>query len=452
MLVEESDDQGPQVALLGLQVECVRGALDDDQLAVHADLLRRLVKACGLVQRCSLVGRTVQDQQGWIVLRELLDRGGRVPQGRCLGLRRGEHRQGGIWLGRDLALPRGRAVWVHRHRRLDAAGVFRILQGIEAHLGAADRQQRSEMAARRATDRTDVIRIELEPLAVLPQPAHRPLAVLNVPRKGGRAGFSQGIVDRQADVAVGRERSADVDLAAGAFVAAGPPAAMNDHDSWVLLSRLECRRQVEIRFLRPVRREIRNVLFHAHRGRLGGDLAHEQVPPADFTAVRLQHDRALGRQRLRAVPVVLHHGAVHDELVVQPHPGTVADLANTELVPFAEGLVRQHQRIAAGRVGAVVEQSARSQVWPARRVLLVEDLSRVPDLYLRSAPQIDATVGRRHGLVLDQKLDVAELFVRRGIGPLAVVHQFAVLDRPVLRKNLPPALLTPLLFPRRSAS
>ena len=165
---------------------------------------------------------------------------------------------------------------------------------------------------------------------------------------------------------------------------------------------------------------------------LGADFMHEEIAPADFAAVRLQHDGALGRQRLGPIPVILHHGAVHDQLVVQPDPRPCADLPDAELVPLAEGLVREDQRIAAGRTRGIVEKSAGAEVRFAGGVLGIEDLIPVPDLHLRRAAQVDAAIRFGDGLVFEAKLDVAEFRFRRGVRPGAVVDQLAVLDPPVL--------------------
>ena len=108
-------------------------------------------------------------------------------------------------------------------------------------------------------------------------------------------------------------------------------------------------------------------------GFLGADFMHEQIAPADFPAMRLQHDGALGRQRLGPIPEVLHHGAVHHQLLVQPDPRPCADLPDAELVPLAEGFVREDQRISAGRTRGVVEKAAGAEVRFAVGVLGIED-------------------------------------------------------------------------------
>ena len=104
------------------------------------------------------------------------------------------------------------------------------------------------MPARRAADRSDVRSIKLETSGILLESPHRPLAILNVLGKGRRAGLGQGIVDRHAHVAV-RGQGVPMFFFAGlAFVAARPPASVNNHDARILLPRFECWRQIEIGF------------------------------------------------------------------------------------------------------------------------------------------------------------------------------------------------------------
>jgi hypothetical protein len=61
-------------------------------------------------------------------------------------------------------------------------------------------------------------------------------------------------------------------------------------------------------------------------------------------------------------------------------------------------------------------------------------LADVPDLHLRIAPQVDAAVSLGHGFVFDHQFDVAEFFFRCGVGPGADIHEFAILDPPMLRE------------------
>ncbi len=169
---------------------------------------------------------------------------------------------------------------------------------------------------------------------------------------------------------------------------------------------------------------------------LGGDLADEDVAPADLAAVGLQLDRPFPQQRQLAVPVVLQPGVVDDELVVEIHGDPLAELEDAEAVPFAERLVGQDERIFAGSAGAVVPQAAAALV--GAEVPLAAFLGVVPDLHLRRGPQIDAAVALGEHLVVDQQLDVAVVLVGGQVGALAVVDDLAVLDLPVLLDVLVP--------------
>ena len=175
------------------------------------------------------------------------------------------------------------------------------------------------------------------------------------------------------------------------------------------------------------------------------DLAHEEMAPADFAPVGLQHDRTLLGQRFAPVPIVLHHRAFDHGPGIEPDPGAGADLDDAQGIPLAEGLVGDHHRIAPEGLGRVVEKSAGALVRFAIGLRGIENLVDVPDLDLRRAAQIDPAVGVRHGLVFDEQFDVAEFLVGRGIRSRAVVHQFAVLHGPVLRKL--GALLLEIGFP-----
>ncbi len=77
--------------------------------------------------------------------------------------------------------------------------------------------------------------------------------------------------------------------------------------------------------------------------------------------MRLQQNLPRLRQRRLAVPVVLHAGVIDHQLVVQVDRGALADLDDAERVPLAERLVREDERVAARRVGRVVEQPAASR-------------------------------------------------------------------------------------------
>ena len=70
----------------------------------------------------------------------------------------------------------------------------------------------------------------------------------------------------------------------------------------------------------------------------------------------------------------------------------------------------------------------------ACRILRIEDLVLVPDLHLRHSAQVNAAVRFRDRLVFDQEFHVAERLIGVGVGAVAVIDQFALLDPPVLGK------------------
>jgi len=167
---------------------------------------------------------------------------------------------------------------------------------------------------------------------------------------------------------------------------------------------------------------------------LRADFPDEKVPPPDLAAVSLEHDRAFGGQGLGAIPVVLHGGSVDDQLIIQPDPGVIADLANSELVPFTKGIVGDDGGVASGSVWGVVEQTAGAEMGFSVGFFGVKGLCFVPDLDLRGASEIDATVCTGDGFVFDEKLDIAEFFVGRGVGAGANVDEFAVFNVPMRRE------------------
>jgi hypothetical protein len=129
------------------------------------------------------------------------------------------------------------------------------------------------------------------------------------------------------------------------------------------------------------------------------------------------------------LPFAQKRGVVDDELVVQPDRGARPHLEDSELVPLAEGLVREHERVLAGRPRSVVPEAARALV--GADVPLPAGLGGVPDLDLGHAAQVDAAVGLGDGLVLDEQFDVAVVLRGRGVLALPVVDEFAVLGFPV---------------------
>ena len=102
----------------------------------------------------------------------------------------------------------------------------------------------------------------------------------------------------------------------------------------------------------------------------------------------LKHNRAFGRERLGAVPEVLHLRVVDDQLAIEPDRGDVAFLDDAERVPFAERLVGDNERVAAGGARRVIEKTTRTKVRFAVGLLRVEDLIEVPDLDLREGGRL----------------------------------------------------------------
>ena len=161
------------------------------------------------------------------------------------------------------------------------------------------------------------------------------------------------------------------------------------------------------------------------------DFPDKKVPPPDLAAVSLEHDRAFGWQGQGAIPVVLHGGSVDDQLVIQPDPGAISDLANSELIPFAEGFVGDGGGVASGSVWGIVKQAAGTEMGFSVGLFGVKGLCFVPDLDLRGASEVDATVCAGDGFVFEEKLDIAEFFVGRGVGAGADIDEFAVFNVPM---------------------
>src|ERR1051325_78544 len=113
-------------------------------------------------------------------------------------------------------------------------------------------------------------------------------------------------------------------------------------------------------------------------GFLWRDFTNEDIAPADLAAVGLQLDGPLWEQRLAPVPIVLHHFVVHDEFAVEIDSRDVAGLQDAETIPLAERFVGQHQRIFAGRAGAVIEKSSRAFEIDSRDVAGLRDAEIFP--------------------------------------------------------------------------
>ena len=88
-----------------------------------------------------------------------------------------------------------------------------------------------------------------------------------------------------------------------------------------------------------------------------------------------------------------------------------------------------NERVFSGCTWCIVPQAAAALVGPD--VPLAAFLGRIPNLDLRRGPQVDAAVGLGDGFVFDEKLDVAVGLVGGEIGPVAIVHQFALVGFPV---------------------
>ena len=165
-------------------------------------------------------------------------------------------------------------------------------------------------------------------------------------------------------------------------------------------------------------------------GLFSRDLAEEQIPPADLAAVGLKLNRAAAKERFVPLPEVLQPRAIDDQAVIQVDRDPLADDLDAERVPFAERLVGANQRIASRSATGVVEQTARAEIGAA--IPLSARLGVIPDLHLRSRPEIDAAIGERHSLVLDVEFKIAEHLVGRQVGAVPIVDQLAILDTPVL--------------------
>lgn len=164
------------------------------------------------------------------------------------------------------------------------------------------------------------------------------------------------------------------------------------------------------------------------------DLPDKKVPPPDLAAMCLQHDRAFGWKGLGAIPVVFHGSTVDDQLVVQPNPGAIPDLANSELIPVTEGFVGDDGWVASWCIWGVVKQAAGAEVGFSVGFFGIKGLRFVPYLDLRVASEIDAAVCAGDGLVFDEKFDITERFVGSGVGAGADVDEFAVFDMPMGRE------------------
>ena len=79
----------------------------------------------------------------------------------------------------------------------------------------------------------DTVGVNPEPVFVLAEPAHGGFAVPQVLGPDGAVAAREFVVDAHADVAVARERAANVDLAFPVALAAVPAAAISDATDFV---------------------------------------------------------------------------------------------------------------------------------------------------------------------------------------------------------------------------
>ena len=163
-------------------------------------------------------------------------------------------------------------------------------------------------------------------------------------------------------------------------------------------------------------------------GFVGGDLADRDVPPVDLVVVGLELDRAAGRDRQRAVPVVLEDAWSTMSLSFKIDRGARADLDDPERVPLADRIVGRTRGSLPGAPGLLFQRPPEPLSAPMRSV---SRLGEIPDLDLRGAAEVNAAISLRTDLEVDQQLDVAVVFVGGEIDPLAVVDDHAVFYSPM---------------------
>jgi hypothetical protein len=87
MLVEEGQDERPEVFLLRLQMERVRGAFHNFQVVLNAFLLERGGQDFGLANGNRRIGRSMKDEKRRIVFVEIRERRERAVELRRLTAR-----------------------------------------------------------------------------------------------------------------------------------------------------------------------------------------------------------------------------------------------------------------------------------------------------------------------------------------------------------------------------
>jgi hypothetical protein len=190
-------------------------------------------------------------------------------------------------------------------------------------------------------------------------------------------------------------------------------------------------------------------------GFFGADFADEDVAPADLAAVGLELDGAFGIDgvvdpagrwlvggfgfvvffavgQVTGFAVgeeVFQHGVVDHDLAVEGDGDALADHADVEGVPLAEGFVHELGGVFAFWVFVVPEAAGAEGFAEGDGFFVV--LGEVPNLNLRGAAQVDAAVAEGQHFVLHHEFEVAVVLVGGEVEAFAVVDEFAIFDGPV---------------------
>jgi hypothetical protein len=233
-----------------LAADRVAAVHNPDERHVDIGFLQRLVEYLRLFERHGSVGRSVNDQERRIVGRDVGDRRrlfGRV----SLVLDRAAQQQvDGRRAASAFETPWSQEVGrtAERHDTTDPAGLIgRTATAFQRFHSAAGAEQVDQMAAGRAAPHADPLGIDVVLVRVGAQPADGRLAVVDLRGPDGFA--AEPVADRRPDVVPGGHERQHPPDAAG-FVAAAPPAAVNEDDQRQRF--VGCRlRQDEIELQRP---------------------------------------------------------------------------------------------------------------------------------------------------------------------------------------------------------
>ena len=165
------------------------------------------------------------------------------------------------------------------------------------------------------------------------------------------------------------------------------------------------------------------LLLIAQHKRLGArQLLDVQVAVRYIGAVRLQLYLLFGEDRQVAVPVVFQDGVIGYQLPVEIYCYTVSFHDDAEMVPFADSVVCQFQRLAFMLL--VVVQ-------PAGANLCAHiNTGGVPYLHLRRTAEVNTGVAFFGDLPVDQHFKVAVFFFRAKVIAMTVEHQQPISYRP----------------------